>query len=615
MIDDPQETAILTLGVGQAEGGALLVEGGRSPAVAELPAERIQRVDAELRRLLAPAGGLLIPGEDSDAVQLEREAGLRLAELLTAPEMRPVADRLGQLAGRAEARGRRLQLLIDARTPLSRGLPWELLEAIPEGAFVAAGCRVGRLCDGAGGRPRARSHRLEVVQWIPDPEDRVCARVATRLAESLDGLRRTALLDASDGAVPPPEPGAFRVVHVICHGRAQLSRVTMRLDEDRAASPDSVLRWLAPALESAGLVVLDVCGAASGEVDPLDAPAFRLVRGGAAACIAPRSPFDADASADFSRALYAALVDGLGLMDAVAEGRRALAGLALAHPSFRWWNPLLVVGDGATLTERPPVEAPSALAEWPRGQAPAEAALAQAEELARSQGFLGVEHIAHALARWDAPPPLLALFQPALAEIGRRLVLYGLSPQALPRLSPRLAELALKLPAGYDLEAVLRMILDVRWIQGHISPHLLAHLGDQHREVGRTTIRLDGAAIAARLAEEESDALTLEVEGGPEDGRRLELKVAGAVIGRWDPDHPGAIHAPLYVGPVATDRSASRRHVRYHGGVAIEALAPIALERRRRREVPAGERLDVQVDDRIHLGAVTCLRVVTVPHG
>lgn len=604
-------TALLTLGASADRLGAILTEAGRPPTLGTLDGAALARVVAEVAALLVPEGGLLIPGDDGDAVAAERRAGLLLAGLLSGPGMAPIHSRLGQLAGRSEATGAPLALLIDARDTALRQLPWELLEGVPPGDFGAAGIHVGRVSAGRGAEGNGGASRLEVLLWRPDPADPVCAHVARCLVSELGELRRVTLRELTAPLEEPPAPGVFRVVHVICHGQAQLDRVMMKTGAEKTLASESVARWWGPTLSAAGLVILDVCGAAAGEVDPLDAPAWRLVSAGVPACVAPRSPFDAEASITHAAALYGALANGAGLLTALAQGRRALTALGLAHPSFRWWNPLLVVGDGSAVATAP-LAGRRALDAWPRGTAEAEAALTHAEGLGRVQGFLGVEHLAQILSRWEPASPRLRLFQPALGEVGRDLVSFGLDARESPSVTPRILALSECLEQGYDLDALLTVILDVPWVHAQLSPQLLAHAAEPRPGVSKTTLRIDSGEITRRLAQEGVEGIGLEVWGGPEDGRRVELVHPGQLVGRWDPDGGPGAETGLYRDGIGVDRTVSRRHLRYDGDTTVSVLAPTRLKRRR-AEAPIGGPVALERDDLLVLGLATRLRVLWVP--
>ena len=407
----PRSRSVLTLGAPPEGRGVVLSAAEHPPCFGALDLDAVARLAAEVHDALAPRG-LLVPDEDAAYGAAERRIGRGLAELLQGPELREVSRRLEGSRARAALNGEPLDLLLDLRDPALFSLPWELLELIPAGEPLG-GCRVARLMDGVeltvedGGG-------LEVQIWSPTPEDPDCARVEAALNATLGTLPHVRRARADE----PPGDGPWRILHVICHGGARGEPV-LELGQQRALDAATLALVLKPRVEGAALVVLDVCGAAAGD-EPAALPAWRVVDAGAAACLAPRAALDVEASIAMSGALYAALSAGEPLMDAVRASRRQVAALGLPDPSARWWTLTLVTSAPAVL-DLTPLRGPSPVIPGLDRAAPdAAAVLTRAAELASTQGFFGLEHLALALSRLAEPPPLIALAQPHLLAIAAR---------------------------------------------------------------------------------------------------------------------------------------------------------------------------------------------------
>lgn len=583
------ERSILCLGLGPEGLEVVVAAGARAPAVGRLVygAADVLRAQAAALR---PSAGLLVPSEDVEMAAAERGIGRGLAAMLAGPGLEDVAAAIGAARSRAHASGRRLSLLVDARTPTLRALPWELLELAPADGGPAAGAHVARLGPGPAWGGGA-ADRIAVSLWVPVEDDPVCARVAAGLRARLAGLRRVTL---------GPAPGALHVVHVVCHGRLVGGETLLAFAPGRHLDAAAAAAVLRPQLAGATLAVLDVCGGSAFSADAAAAPASRVVEAGVPACLAPRSPLDAEAALAASAALYASLDAGRPLDDAVDAARRALAGLGIGHPSFRWWSPLLTVSDGDVLDaalSASAVERPAEL----RHAGPAAAALLDAAlRLGRVQGFLGVEHVALAMARAPSPSATLALVQDPLATLAADVAAWVPGGGPL-RVSPRLADALRALPAGFDDDDLLRAVARLRpWRRALPALGALA--------VGPAPATLH--SLDAFVLAEPGETLELEVVGGPEDGRVLSM----------GPDHPLlGRHAPGRAEPAVelfvdapTDPAVSRRHLAWGGGGRLTALGPVTLTRGRKTREVEGE-VVVRPGDVLSIGLATHLEVLRVP--
>ncbi len=592
--------SVLTLGAPPEGRGAALTTPERPPAFGVLDLEAIARLKAELSQGLS-SGGMLVPGEDAAFGVRERQGGRALAELLQGPGMREIEARLGLLGAAAAVRQAPLDLLLDLRGGDLWGLPWELLELLPEGEPLG-GCRVARIVEGAG-LVAEPGERLEVLVWSPTPADPDCARVLEALEGCLARAPRLRRVDAAEA------PGAGRIVHVVCHG-GERGEPVLELGRDRHLDAATLGRVLEPVIRGAALVVLDVCGAAGAE-EPAALPAWRVVSAGASACLAPRAALDVEASIAMSEALYGALSDGAPLLTSVRAGRRAVAALGLPDPSARWWSLTLVTAEPAILDLAPLRPRRLGLPELDRGDPEATALLERALALATPQGFLGLEHLALAMSRANDLPPLVAVAQPHLLGIAARAAGYQPTGQGGVPLTPRLKAALDALPEGFDLVALLRMMASSRPSRLD-APGLVGLL----RELGPLSSTLSGegpprarAPAGPSLA---GGGVRLEVIGGPEDGLARELGPLRPVLGRWDPLGAQPDVSVLFAGSGATDLSVSRRHLRWIGGAEVEALAATGLRRGPHLEPILGI-VALRRGDLLELGHVTRLEVLDVP--
>lgn len=491
---------VLSVGVGSDGLGILLTRGGRAPVHGRLAPGRVGAITTP-----SPSPGLLLPGADTAMVAAERETGRALAELFAGPVDRALAE------ARASA-SPRLELLIDAQWLAE--LPWELLECAPAVSWSAAGARVVRVVPGGTHVPRGTG----VEVWVPCPEDAACAEVAAALGP-ISGVRT-------------------RVLHVICHGETREGEMFLRLDGDRWLDAAGAVAVLRSRLADGPIVVLDVCGAGRAVEDSGASLPHRLVEAGATACIAPRCPFDAEASIAASRALYSALQAGQELAAAVDAMRGALAGLGMAHPAFRWWTPVLVVADARALRL-------------------GGGALAAAFRLGAAQGFVGVEHLALAFAR---EAEQLAPFASGLGAWAR-------GSWEL-RMTPRVAAMVAALPEGYDDATLFAAFARARPVR--MAFPLLGRIGSDAPPGGPTAEVDEPGPLPAM----KPGSWLVEVIGGPEDGRQISM-VEGDVLGRWDPARKGPATELFVEGPF--DPAVSRRHLELKAG-SLRPLAPVGRE-------------------------------------
>lgn len=506
------------------------------------------------------AGVVLAAGYTTAVGRLDAAGWDGPAALLASPGLRAVRDALGEARARLGAMP--LTLVIDARTPALAGLDWEALEAAPERPWHPL--RVARLLPGPLGAPPAAADRLDLRVWVPDGADRVAAGVLAGLGRGLSGDARVAL--QAHGAPTPPR-------------LARGDRPALHLLGGGAALGAAVERLLAAGAAAAvGLLVLDRLDDA-----PSPAPGALLAAGvGAVAVGRPgRTP---EAVLTGALALHAALGRGVGPAAAAAIGRARGGGTAL-------W-----VADPERL-DRPLVRPEPLPGDWPTPGEEGRAVLLDAAGLARGQGYLGIEHVAHALTRLDPAPPGVAEARHGLLMVAGMLP--GTTGRDPPLPSPRLTALAAALPEGFDAEALLRAIAPVPWVAERIGHALAARL------VAQTS----GPRRAPEAAGEAGAALVLEAVAGPDDGRRFVLDRPGQVIGRADAEtslNPDVVS--LFAGARAADLSVSRRHLVYRGGRTVEALGYTRLERSGQVVEVRGP-VDVLPGDRLWVGAGTRLLV------
>lgn len=507
--------------------------------------------DASLTELERLSQQLQAPGQAEAALrQAELTVGGQLAALLQQVGMQDILLRLGDLRARAAAEGAELVVLLDG----PEALPWELLERTP----LLSGARVVRM----GGRAPARIQRgaeLEVLVWSDQPDVQAnTLRVLEALLAPLPHVVRITL-PPSLRALPPAAGGA-RVVHLLGPAPA----------------------WLDAALPDIALLI---------EPDAHQGPA-RLAAG-APACVTV--PLSDDAMLAFSSGLYRALTSGKTIVEAVTAGRAALAG----RSTDRWWRPVCWVGDASVVVAPAPLRTLQVPGSWPTCTAHAEQVLSRAAELAQPHGFLGVEHLARALAQQAALPSSV---RADLEAIGARLVPPE-GGQGL-RASPRMLELCQKLSPEFDVEDLVTALGRVHWIARALGPATQAWLARPARAGEPSTWQ---TPIPPRPA---VPGRSLEVIGGPDDGRILSLGVTGQIVGRWDPDRPLDDGARLFSGDGPADRTVSRQHLIYRGNRSFQVRGPTRLQRGGSPPSDVGAEVTVEPGDLLLLGAGTRLMVL-----
>ena len=625
---------------------------GGLPTFGGLDRRRLDALEGSLLDKLWPPEGLELPGSGALADRRERAVAAELLAALMEPQsLRAVADELHACAGLALGTDEVLVLCLDLRDDVLRRLPWELLEVLPPSRSLPQ-LRVLRVQVDRSGPAglRWRGTRLDVLHWSPGERDPTVDQVDRALWGLLQDSTLVRLRELDPGLGAPwgdDAPAGVRVLHVVSHGLREADSVVLQLADARLAGPENMARWLEPVLDGVDVVLLDVCGAASGSVASADAPAPRLAAAGVPAVIAPRLSASPEAAVAFAGGFYRALQAGDPLLDAVAAGRRAVVALGRSHPTARWWNMALYVSD-AEGAERHARLRRARLPGWQAGSPEAERVIGLAVYEARQWGFLGVEQLALAVAG-SASGQLAVLLFPHTAALQRIYFLLRVQPDQLPpepRVTSRLAELGAGLEEGYGLVDLMLALLATPDLQICFGVDVAASLRNQLVS-GATTVGPDlpmstedhstggepapllmpsaprrhlGAELlaAGRRSDEAAGALILEVIGGPESGRRIALDCP-AVLGRSvGPDSPPDA---LYAGLAASSRLVSRQHAELSADGHLRAMRSVYVQRGAEIiEVPAGEDAPDPVGpgDLLHLdvkrsGAGAHLLVVALP--
>lgn len=223
-------------------------------------------------------------------------------------------------------------------------------------------------------------------------------------------------------------------------------------------------------------------------------------------------------------------------------------------------------------------------------------------------GYFGVEHVAQALiesgAAGIAIDQLRRSLWPALLRppLSLGVVVAGASSEPLP--TPRLLRLGARLLPGFGPDALARALCEDSTSPLHVlaGGDLMLAVPSLSEDLSFETVRpteLDSPAFCGHL----------EVQGGPEDGRRVRMG-QGEILGRWAPQ--GAPHHALYETTRIKDRALSRSHLEYVGYGRVRALQGLrALSAGAERVVEPGEILQVNAGDALRLTAVT--RVMALP--
>ncbi|MEL6345560.1 MAG: CHAT domain-containing protein [Myxococcota bacterium] len=538
--------------------------GARGDLSAETAASLLSRASGDL------SGGavVLLPGRDSRQTAAEEAMGRQLAAALS--EDSRLAHEWARLIGVSEGREEDLVVIIDVENQQARALPWELLASSPTAPpLESAGGAVLRLAPGRPGRP-VRPGPLQTRCWIPQPDDPNVSRIARRLRAICAELNLPAPLPVDPSAVSDSGP---MILHFICHGETLTDQLRLLGAGDAEMASGTAVHLLSPLLSQTDLVVLSVCEGGADLPAEMDGLAERLIAAGARAVVSSSGKLSVSAAEAFLSGVYPALRDGASLASAIQAGRRAVRGLASPFPDARWHRLRLLIGDlqSATTSLQPTSEQwhPEG---WPTPGPDAAAHLAAVYQIAEAlgSGFIGVEHLALALAERPPIAGLEAIRYPLALRIAE--IRDGLA-QLLPvpgrtsatRLSPRLQAIGAHLPRQFNLAWLWRVVLEqagpiIQRLSG--SSGLVAVAGGQTATVQtwtnlptRPTTPPDG----------------FEVIGGPEDGRRV-FPAAGETIGRWA--EPTRSQHCLYEDTQLTDPSLSRRHLAWLGGGRIQLLAP-----------------------------------------
>ena len=598
----------------QPDGGwrILMGDGQTRPAEALLPRAGARAIAGQVHERLGTSGRVFVRGHDASRVRAEEEIGQALSAVLTAsPDL---LRRLSEHLGRARGRRELAVLVFDVEDPALRELPWELIAADPSsppmecyGDIVVARLGAARSLP----EPLSSDSTLQVLCWCPGG-DAASLRLVTELERRLAGLGLAEPVSLTLESETIQRPDAAQILHIICHGRADLESISLQIGADRQAS-GTLSHALASRLPKVALVVLDVCRGGGATKRELDSLVSRLIATGARAVIAPTVDVSTDAAAAFARGLYTALSSGADTVHAVAAGRAAVRALAHPHPDSRWFNHALFVGTIEELARSQPASPAWRPEGWPAPSADAAGLLSDAARIAGEDqvGFVGLEHLALALEK-VAPTGAVArrarlVLRPARESIERALA--WLEAPANPRARstpPRLLSLGEQLRDGFDLEALWQLICQAPdhalhlWTRDDLQACLPA-ASQSASTVDWTSQSPDREASGTRC--------DLQVIGGPEDGRVLPA-LSGAIVGRWDAS-AAPLQQPLYRGGAAWDPTLSRRHLQWMEGSAIRALRGcLLLRQRQERSVSSGEVLALQPGDVLVVGRTTRLRAV-----
>lgn len=536
----------------------------------DLTAERLDHLRGEIDRVLDVHQGLL--ASDAEVSTAERKAGALLGSLLEDAEFQAV---LHGALGEARGRGEQAVLVVDA-VGAARALPWELLGA-EEGLEASGQAIIVRRTTGA---QRDVPVGLSVALHLLEPEDPLSSRRAERLREQFatQGIHVTDAPDASP-----------TVLHVIGHGDRDLDQ-TLFATAAGLLGVSTPVHALIPALANGPLVVLDVCDAGSTIPEEASSAPRRLLAAGASAVVAPLDRLSIDAAEAFAHGFYPSLARGDHLAAAMAEGRRGIRAIAHPHADGRWSNLTLTVsGVPAALHS---LEQPGFVPEGWDVRGPARAWVVEAAERAIASGFFGLEHL---LECWpDLGSPIVSHVRFHVAHQGGPLGrLASLQPRGSlppePDLSPRLRAFR---PAAVDTDALAQQLWDN--LDGALQA-LLAMEGVRPDGL-QTVSTLEPGALPAK---EHQPAGSLEVLGGPEDGRQVEsVRVGRAeVLGG-----PG-----LYGHCTVVDPYLSRRVLERTSG-GWRAHKPLRVRRAGRfLDLPVGD-VDLFVGDVVWLSRATSLR-------
>lgn len=519
--------------------------------------------------------GVVLPGHELALQASERARAEALWGTLSQGEAGDIGQALARLVGEADAAGRAVVLAVDARSEATAALPWELLTVREE---------IGTVLRLVGG-PSHRSGppgRPTLAQWVVDAAEPTCRAVAQRVAE-----RCPDVLDLEDCGEGP------LCLHIVAHGVVGETAVGLALGHEGVEGPDGARRRLGDQLDHCRVLLLSVCHGGAGLRAPGDSPAARLAATRVPVVVAASQAFDSEAAGCFASELLAALGEGSAVLDAVRRARQALSVAALPTPRGRWWTPRVLVSDLAALSPSADLAALTELA----------------RQRARLDGWFGVEHLLESLVGSSCSTPLL---ERCRAPLERLLRVHPRVPgrPGQPRLTPRLAALLpadlprADLPLGDEVDTLLRRLLGVPWLAEALPAPVLAQALSPLGEPGGATVE---PPRVSRPPAPTGPGLWLEVQGGPEDGRLLQLSAPGQVLGRWSEEIRSDVQLGRPPGP--WDPTLSRQHLRWLGGRRLEALAAVRLDG---AESDLRGELRIRRDTTIRLGSATCLRVLAI---
>ena len=586
---------------------------GRAPVTQTVPALQVATLHDTTALHTPPA--FLIPGEDLDQVEDEEAWGQRASALLFgSPQLAVV---MGRALSSAESP---TPLVLRCDDDTLADLPWELLADPASGAGLersgqAVLCRLVPA-------PTVHSlptpgQQLRVLTWAPAADDPAIEDLLQAHDQTHRDTIRWHRLSDDLQELPPPIPGTVDILHLVFHGRREFGRLRLMLGSGSRAGETT--RGLLPLLQRSALVLLDVCHGGMSASGSLGGLARELVGAGAGACIATGAEVAVDAASTFARGLLSKLAEGATLVEAANEARRRVAVQAIGHPNARWHNHRLLVADTAWLSA-PLVEARGwEPAELPPGLPPAPQLWSAVHFEAQQMGFVGIEAVARALVRHSDGA--------ASGELASTADLLDFSVAGLSRTAQTDA-----LPTTPRLAEFLASLRHVRHVQ-NLCERLEHGLYDAV-----------APSFLGPVSTHSSTAMVLELVGGPECGRRLQLEV-GDQIARWSPDRADPTGILLFRETAASDLGISRRGVASitAPGVVSALRRPIWVQRwdgasasthatrdftgaqARVVEVSAGAATEVFVGDEIWLsarprpgsavglGPITRLRVRAVP--
>ncbi len=591
------------------DGGLHLRLGLDPPIEGQLSAEQTAKAweAAELLPRVAPA---LInsPFQLGRWAKAEERAGVALGSALSAAG--GVMSALLAAIFSAEAEDRRPVVLLSLPTPRLRALPWELLCLGDPPVRVSLRAALIRRAPAARGNTFT-GPQLRHLLYLPEPEDAAMGAIHEGLRAAAEAEPGVSLVPLTLGAWPPSEAPCLDVLHVAAHGHREQGELHVQVAPGHLIPVLSFTESLAVAARRAALVLLWSCHGAGWDDEALETLAGRLIALGAPVVVAPAVEIPTSWPGPWLSAFQASLVRRASLLEAVGQGRAALAHHQRAHWLFRTHHLRIFASDDGVRGDVLMGWLPEG---WPAVAPDLARLLTAAWELARERnsGFVGLEHLLGAIVR-DAitQGPLGALLVAALGEHVERLTTgltrWSATPDVRdPGATPRLLSWGLQLGHGADAEQLWALAAETA------AATAAQHSGDPHATV-RTLYELTrtkGVQIPATSPLTLSPPLRLEVVGGPEDGRVLAPN-AGEIIGRDDPTGQCQPQIALYATTRVVDRTLSRHHLLWLGPGRVRLLRKgDALVRQGvRLPLREGER-SLVVGDLLQLSDGTALRAL-----